>query len=442
MNEDTVISVRGLGKLYELGATLSHDTLRDQITRSVKAFLSRLQGSNGCKDRKSSSTSASSASDRTFWALKNLSFDVSRGEVLGIIGRNGAGKSTLLKILSQITEPTEGEVRIRGRVGSLLEVGTGMHPELSGKENIYLNGAILGMSKAEINRKYDKIVEFSGISRFITTPIKRYSSGMRVRLGFAIAAHLDPDILIVDEVLAVGDAEFQKKCLGKMQDVADHKRTVIFVSHNMATIKRLCGRAILLDDGQLLQEGETAAIVNAYLRLNLVSGRRFVFAEQDHRYKSPFRIEAVDLCIPDKRNVFLYGEPISIDLSISCQEDIEGVRVGVGVVSEGIRLATVHSEPIDFLSNPSRKVLQCRFPGNVLKPGSFSLVLGAHQAKNGRALDHINYEVPLEISGIEARHAAAYDPKALGLFQISAQWAFEDSGKSPTDSLVSRHGAP
>ena len=206
---------------------------------------------------------------RSIWALKDVSFDINRGEVVGIIGRNGAGKSTLLKILSEITEPTEGRVEIHGRVGSLLEVGTGFHPELTGRENVYLNGAILGMKRAEIERKFDEIVAFAEVEKFIDTPVKHYSSGMYLRLAFAVAAHLEPEILIVDEVLAVGDAAFQKKCLGKMAGVAKEGRTVLFVSHNMPAITRLCERAILLDEGRLLQDGVSHQVVKAYLNAGL-----------------------------------------------------------------------------------------------------------------------------------------------------------------------------
>src|SRR5205807_1547255 len=201
-----------------------------------------------------------------FWALKDVSFEVKQGEVVGIIGRNGAGKSTLLKILSRITEPTEGRVRIRGRVASLLEVGTGFHPELSGRENIFVNGAILGMRRREIETKFDDIVEFSGIERFIDTPVKRYSSGMFVRLGFAVAAHLEPEILLVDEVLAVGDAAFQKKCLSKMTDISRRGQTIFFVSHNMAAVEGLCTRALFLSQGELVGDGPTPQIINQYLQ--------------------------------------------------------------------------------------------------------------------------------------------------------------------------------
>jgi lipopolysaccharide transport system ATP-binding protein len=200
----------------------------------------------------------------TFWALKDINFEVEQGEVLGIIGRNGAGKSTLLKILSRITAPTEGEIRLKGRIGSLLEVGTGFHPELTGRENIYFNGAILGMKKKEIDDKFDEIVKFSGVVKFLDTPVKRYSIGMQVRLAFSVAANLDPEILLVDEVLAVGDAEFQKKCLGKMEEVSDYGRTVIFVSHNMAAVQNLCDKVCLLNNGKIVEIGDTDTIISCY----------------------------------------------------------------------------------------------------------------------------------------------------------------------------------
>ena len=236
----TVISVRNLGKKYRLGATLSPDTLRDHIMYAASRLFGRGNGK------------VSRARGDEFWALKDVSFDVKQGDVLGVIGPNGAGKSTLLKILTGITEPTEGEVRLKGRVASLLEIGTGFHQELSGRENIYMNGAILGMTRAEINAKFDEIVAFAGVDRFLDTPVKRYSSGMRVRLGFAVAAHLESEILLIDEVLAVGDASFQKKCLGKMDEVAKGGRTVLFVSHNLSAVNALCGRSLLLESGDNL----------------------------------------------------------------------------------------------------------------------------------------------------------------------------------------------
>lgn len=269
---DTVIKVKGLGKKYTLGMTLSHDTLRDQIAHAAKRIMSGIRQSNSIGTTEVVDTSDGKSDivkrPKEFWALKDINFVVKRGEILGVIGHNGAGKSTLLKILSKITEPTEGEVRLRGRVGSLLEVGTGMHPELSGRENVYLNGAILGMGKKEIDQKYNQIVDFAGIHDFMGTPIKRYSSGMRVRLGFSIAAHLEPEILIIDEVLAVGDAEFQKKCLGKMKDVATKGRTVLFVSHNMGAIRQLCSRGILIDHGKTVFDEAAQLTVEKYMNIS------------------------------------------------------------------------------------------------------------------------------------------------------------------------------
>lgn len=253
---DYIIKVENLGKSYQIKHQNSerYTALRDVITNGVKNFGGRLLGRHNGHD----------PTRETFWALKDVSFEVQPGERVGIIGRNGAGKSTLLKVLSRITEPAAGRVRLRGRVASLLEVGTGFHPELTGRENIFLNGAILGMTRDEIKRKFDEIVAFAEVEKFLDTPVKRYSSGMYVRLAFAVAAHLEPEILVVDEVLAVGDAQFQKKCLGKMEDVAGEGRTVLFVSHNMAAIHKLCRRAILLEEGSIHYVGNTDNAIAMY----------------------------------------------------------------------------------------------------------------------------------------------------------------------------------
>src|SRR5207302_5047094 len=253
---DAIITVENLGKKYSLRHQRNerYTALRDVIAEKALGFFKNLKSGNGV-----------SVSKEDFWALKDVSFEVQRGEVVGIIGRNGAGKSTLLKILSRITEPTTGRVRIKGRVASLLEVGTGFHPELTGRENIFLNGAILGMTKAEIKSKFDEIVAFAETEKFLDTPVKRYSSGMYVRLAFAVAAHLEPEILVVDEVLAVGDAEFQKKCLGKMEQVSRCGRTVLFVSHNMASVAHLCSRAIWLSRGLFGTSGPSRQVIERYL---------------------------------------------------------------------------------------------------------------------------------------------------------------------------------
>jgi len=254
MSELPVISVEGLSKRYIIGHEVRHDTLRDRIAYNLRGLLR-------------SRPTAEQTAEEDFWALRDVSFSVQPGEVVGIIGRNGAGKSTLLKILSRITEPTAGKVTIRGRVASLLEVGTGFHPDLTGRENVFLNGAILGMSRVEIRKKFDEIVAFAEVEKFLDTPVKRYSSGMYVRLAFAVAAHLEPEILIVDEVLAVGDATFQQKCLGKMQQVSKHSgRTVFFVSHNLAAIKQLSTSCIYLVNGRVVQQGAPAPVLDSYAR--------------------------------------------------------------------------------------------------------------------------------------------------------------------------------
>ena len=257
------VAVSNLGKAYRIG--VSEQKEENLISALAKSILSPIKSFTKIKSLKN--VQSTSEGNDIFWANRNISFEVKQGEVLGIIGKNGAGKSTLLKMLSRITEPTEGRIELYGRVASLLEVGTGFNPELTGRENIFLNGTILGLTRKEIEERYDSIVEFSGIEKFIETPVKRYSSGMKVRLAFAVAAHIDPEILIIDEVLAVGDAEFQKKCLGKMQEVAGMQgRTVLFVSHDMAAVKKLCTRAILLQHGTVIFEGTPESVVNYYLQ--------------------------------------------------------------------------------------------------------------------------------------------------------------------------------
>lgn len=294
MSGKVVIQVDKLSKHYRLG-TIGGATLREDLGR----WWARTRGKPDPWARVDEVGRGKDASDG-FWALRDISFQVREGEVLGVIGRNGAGKSTLLKILSRITSPTSGRAMIRGRVGSLLEVGTGFHPELTGRENIYLNGAILGMTRAEIRRKLDEIIEFAEMSKFIDTPTKRYSSGMTVRLAFAVAAHLEPEIMIVDEVLAVGDLSFQKKCLGKMQHVAGQGRTVLFVSHNMNAVDSLCSRCILLDGGQLSRDGDTAAVVQAYRDVSRVHGNERTWPDLDSAPgNEQFKLVRVAVEMPD-----------------------------------------------------------------------------------------------------------------------------------------------
>jgi len=280
-----IIRVENLSKQYTIGAKAEpYATLRESLVKAARKPIDMVRGNGKTEQTK-------------FWALKDINFDVMPGEVVGIIGRNGAGKSTLLKILSRITEPTTGRVELYGRVGSLLEVGTGFHPELTGRENIFLNGAILGMRREEISKKFDEIVDFAEIEDFLDTPVKRYSSGMYVRLAFAVAAHLEPEVLVVDEVLAVGDVQFQKKCLGKMRDVSEHGRTVLFVSHDMQTVSRLCRRIVWLGDGTIRDDGESARIVGSYLKERTTTGSERIWDDPTEAPGSDIaRLRRVRVC--------------------------------------------------------------------------------------------------------------------------------------------------
>jgi len=360
---EPIIEVKHLSKQYNIGVDRTYKTLSDSLACAVKNPLKTLK--------------ESFKPNNTFWALKDVNFEIERGEVVGIIGRNGAGKSTLLKILSRITHPTEGEIRMRGRVGSLLEVGTGFHPELSGRENIYFNGAILGMKKREIDEKFDEIVKFSGVEKFLDTPVKRYSSGMNVRLAFSVAAYLDPEILVVDEVLAVGDAAFQKKCLGKMEEVAEGGRTVLFVSHNMSMISSLCETAILLEEGIVKERGPTGKVINAYLNSGQEATGQIIFSENH-----PGDGEAILLAarILDKD-----GGPITearIDEDIFIEMEYELLKNDMRVYanfhiydSYGQLVFVTSDSKLDYRSELKRKagiyVSKCKIPANTLNSNTY-----------------------------------------------------------------------
>jgi lipopolysaccharide transport system ATP-binding protein len=328
MSGDVVIRAEGLGKQYMIGHQAKgtrHTTLRDAIVGGARGLL------RSTADVVRGRPLVAGDAVEAFWALKNVSFEVRRGEVMGIIGRNGAGKSTLLKILSRITEPSEGRVTIKGRVASLLEVGTGFHPELSGRENIYLNGAILGMSRAEIRRKLDEIVAFAEVEKFLDTPVKRYSSGMYVRLAFAVAAHLDPEILVVDEVLAVGDAEFQRKCLGKMGEVARGGRTVLLVSHNIASVQSLCSRCISLLSGKILSDGDPIAVVADLYSSSCLQHSTNLREIPDRRGNG--RTRFLDFTITDEKGCVLEsvstGQHIRLKLTTSGFQKANNIRISV-----------------------------------------------------------------------------------------------------------------
>lgn len=313
---DTIIKVENLSKRYRIGV---QDVVYDSLIASIFSWI-KSPISNFRRVQKLSKFDLEDSND-IIWALRDTSFEVKNGEILGIIGRNGAGKSTLLKILSRIVEPTSGQAIVYGRVASLLEIGTGFHPELSGRENIYLNGTILGMTKKEINNNFNDIVDFSEVGKFIDTPVKRYSSGMYVRLAFAVAAHLDPEVLIVDEVLAVGDAAFQKKCLGKMSETAKTGRTVIFVSHNMHTIQDLCSRTILLEDGKIEMDGPTSDVIKQYLQPGMLQTGKSDLANNYRARKSPGILRAKSIRILDNNHdicsTFEINDELNIELDIS-----------------------------------------------------------------------------------------------------------------------------
>ncbi|MHB1557198.1 MAG: ABC transporter ATP-binding protein [Isosphaeraceae bacterium] len=372
---ELAVRVEGLGKQYRLGGPRErYSTLRDRINRLVLAPFRAL-------DRHEERPEPSPP----FWALRDVSFEVKRGEVVGIIGRNGAGKSTLLKILSRITEPTEGEVDVHGRVGSLLEVGTGFHQELTGRENVYLNGAILGMRRSEIARRFDEIVAFAEVEKFIDTPVKHYSSGMYMRLAFAVAAHLDPEILVVDEVLAVGDAQFQKKCLGKMGEVARGGRTVIFVSHNMGVINRLCPQAVWLSAGRCVQNGPSEEVIGAYL---LADAAMFGARRWDPPDRVPgndkVRLRAVRILgatgevtgTLDIRNHF------DVEMEIEVLAPTQNFRASVRILTvDGVVVFTSTDQDASWRQQPTcqpgRYRVSCRVPGNLLNVGNYFVTPGA-----------------------------------------------------------------
>jgi len=326
---DVVIKVENVSKLYRLGeigtGTISHDLNR---------WWAKVRGKEDPFGKIGETNDRTKKGDSDYvWSLKDINFEVKQGEVLGIIGRNGAGKSTLLKILSKVTTPTQGRIKVKGRIASLLEVGTGFHPELTGRENVYLNGAILGMTKAEINKKFDEIVDFSGVERYIDTPVKRYSSGMYVRLAFAVAAFLDPEILIVDEVLAVGDAEFQSKCLGKMSDVNKKDgRTILFVSHNMAVMQKLCNKGLLMQNGQLVNSGSMMNIIDQYLAQGFSNNAHRTFEADESKIACVLRVE-----LANEDGELIYEVPIGkkwmIKVHYQVNKEVDNLICAVGIVN-------------------------------------------------------------------------------------------------------------
>jgi lipopolysaccharide transport system ATP-binding protein len=340
---DTVIKVENLSKQYRIGAKEAYKTFRETLMDAAKVpfLLCRDITKRAIKPFSSSQSAQAHSNQNTIWALKDVSFEINRGEVVGVIGRNGAGKSTLLKILSKITEPTKGRLELRGRVGSLLEVGTGFHPELTGHENVYLYGAILGMDRWEVTRKFDEIIAFAELEKFVDTPVKRYSSGMYMRLAFAVAAHLEPEILLVDEVLAVGDAAFQKKCMGKMGDVAKEGRTVLFVSHNMPAIEALCRKTLLIDAGSLVGLGETSDIVEKYMSGMINKSRAMLATDKTENIRS-VTIKNADGIETDE---FFVGDDIIFEIDLFHETMLDRPRLSIGLHNtRGERIVTIHTD--------------------------------------------------------------------------------------------------
>lgn len=422
-----IVTIENLGKSYlvghKVGRAESYTTLRDTLSRSANHFLSRTLGLLRGEQV------IFGDSIEEFWALRNLTFDVNRGDVLGIIGHNGAGKSTFLKLLSRITDPSEGRIVLRGRVASLLEVGTGFHPELSGRENIFLNGAILGMTRREIAKKFDQIVDFAEVDRFLDTPVKRYSSGMYVRLAFAVAAHMDPEILVVDEVLAVGDTQFQRKCLGKMHDIATQEgRTVLFVSHNMSAIKSLCNRAICLDRGRLISDGSTDTVLQKYLQASS-GGKRdgTIDPARLRQYGTgDFEFRGVQLVSSagDTVQTVEAGRPLRFVVQFAIHKPLANVFVELSLTDgEGKQLTMSrmpdHSiQPLDLSAGLFEVTLESRLQ---LFPGSYSVILGAHHF-DGSTIDWIEQALDFEVLNAPADSPLHHPWTVRGFCRPDDRW--------------------
>ena len=422
----------GLSKRYRLGSSARYKTLRESFSGALNGAVRRVR-----------SIGSGDSGPNTFWALRDISFDVKHGEVIGVIGRNGAGKSTLLKILSRITLPTEGRALIHGRVGSLLEVGTGFHPELTGRENIFLNGAIMGMRRAEIASKFDEIVAFAEVDKFIDTPVKHYSSGMYVRLAFAIAAHLEPEILIIDEVLAVGDLAFQQKCLGKMSEVSRGGRTILFVSHNMAVVEKLCGRCIVLHDGRVAYEGETAESIHHYMNSMLAAtnpdGHVFDLSQAtDRRSNVGKLLKRVEVYTNDNLPVLegiRLGTGLKVKIHFDLPQPTRSFDMGLAFDSMfGQRVFTAHS-----LFEPARpsgewvgpQVFVCDIPSFTLMPGLYNMRIWLDI--NHKEADLINYAARVTV--LESDYYGTGKAPWNGAFVLKHNWYVEESADgNPTRS--------
>ncbi|MDZ4665852.1 MAG: ABC transporter ATP-binding protein [Bacteroidota bacterium] len=425
-----VLKAHNISKQYRLGqlgtGTVSHDLNR---------WWYKLRGKEDpyLKVGDTNDRSKMGGSDYV-WSLKDINFEVEQGEVLGIIGKNGAGKSTLLKILSQVTTPTTGEVKIKGRVASLLEVGTGFHPELTGRENIYLNGAILGMTKIEIKRKLDEIVEFSGVAKYIDTPVKRYSSGMMVRLGFAVAAHLEPEILIVDEVLAVGDQEFQDKCIGKMKDVSSQGRTVLFVSHNMGAVQNLCNTCMYLKNGQIEGRGTTKSIIESYLNENRNVQLTGIIPPDFYRLYTNGEAFFRKILITDlEGNVIdrlAFNQSFKVVVELEAMQDLKNVMININIgttLGQPILYAVEKDNSSYVGRNISKGSHTVEAVFNVrLLPGKYSFTLGVNYLANGNTIDWVEnvYFISVDKIGYNKNEVYPWDD-VHGFVEPDSKWSFK-----------------
>jgi lipopolysaccharide transport system ATP-binding protein len=422
MHGDVVIQARGLGKKYLIGHEAQREpytALRDVVAGGIRRLA------RGARDLVRGRRESTGVEIEEFWALRDVDFEVRRGEVVGIIGRNGAGKSTLLKVLSRITEPSAGRVELRGRVASLLEVGTGFHLELSGRENIFLNGAILGMKRSEIARKFDEIVAFAEVERFIDTPVKRYSSGMYMRLAFSVAAHLEPEILVVDEVLAVGDAEFQRKCLGKMQNVAGEGRTVLFVSHNMSAIEQLCGRGLWLRSGQLRRDGEVRSVVSEYFS---------EMGEEVLEYRPPgnperrVEIRSISLMGANGQAVqhVTTADTPTLVLELEIRQRAPGLKIAFALhdaIENPIFASCPPDSDIEYPTSPGIHRLKATFPTAVLMPQRYSVTVSAYSETTG-ALHNCAHALVFDVVPAKTK-VYSTEPNRLGVLQVLCRWEHE-----------------
>lgn len=425
-DRDVAISIESLSKAYRIGL---REELEDSLLRAFFGWF-RAPLRSYRRLRRATDLSEDEAGDDVVWALRDVSLEVRQGEVLGIIGRNGSGKSTLLKVLSRITSPTAGRATIRGEVSSLLEIGTGFHPELTGRENVYLNGAILGLTRRGIDQRFDAIVDFAGVDRFLDTPVKHYSSGMRVRLAFSVAAHLEPEVLLIDEVLAVGDAAFQRKCLGKMQEVAGSGRTVLFVSHSMSAIAALCDRVALLDNGKLIELGESDAVIERYLARSFEAPTLDLAARTDRAGNGALRIEGLDVRTGDGVPVttVLVGQEVQLVLRFAAPAPLGDTTFGITLLDHlGRVITTLWTEYTgeSFAQLPASGEVVCTVPRFPLLPGLYSLRVAARV--RGVVADAIEDAAELHVLPGDF-FGTGRSPKTSGLVVVPHAWRLREPG--------------